>query len=43
MLEGPSEVEDVISLELILRLQDLVLPFEVHTDALDKALGGVLV
>ncbi|KAG6482741.1 hypothetical protein ZIOFF_059379 [Zingiber officinale] len=32
-----------IASELVLRLLDFELPFEVHTDAFDKAIGGVLV
>ena len=36
-------LKEAISTEHVLRLPDLDLPFEVQTDALDRALGGVLV
>ena len=36
-------IKDVITSESILRLLNFELPFEVHTDASDRALGGVLV
>ena len=38
-----QKLKDAITSELVLRLLNLELPFEVHTDASDKALGGVLV
>ena len=38
-----QKLKDAITSEPVLRLPDLKLPFELHTDALDKALGGVLV
>ena len=36
-------LKEAISTEPVLQLPDLDLPFEVQTDALDKAWGGVLV
>ena len=33
----------VVASELVLRLLDFELPFEVHTNVFDKAIGGVLV
>ena len=38
-----QKLKDAITLEPVLRLLDLELSFEVHTDASDRALGGVLV
>ena len=38
-----DEFKGAISSELVLRLPNLELPFEVQTDASDRALGGVLV
>ena len=38
-----QKLKDAITSESVLRLPDLELLFEVHTDASDKALGGVLV
>ena len=38
-----QKLKDAIISEPILRLPDLELSFEVHMDALDRALGGVLV
>ena len=38
-----QKLKDEITSEPVLRLPDLELPFEVHMDASDKALGGVLV
>ena len=38
-----DELKGAISSEQVLRLPNLELPFEVQTDASDKALGGVLV
>ena len=36
-------LKEAISTEPVLQLPDLDLPFEVQTDSLDRALGGVLV
>ena len=38
-----QKLKDAIISEPVLRLSDLELLFEVHTDASDRALGGVLV
>ena len=38
-----QKLKDAITSEPVLRLPDLKLPFEFHTDSLEKALGGVLV
>ena len=38
-----QKLKDAIISEQVLRLLDLELSFEVHTDASDRALGGVLV
>ena len=38
-----QKLKDAITLDPLLRLLNLELPFEVHTDAPDRALGGVLV
>ena len=41
--DGFQKLKDVITSESILRFPDLEFPFEVHTNASNKALGGVLV
>uniref|UniRef100_A0A3Q7EEM6 Reverse transcriptase domain-containing protein n=1 Tax=Solanum lycopersicum TaxID=4081 RepID=A0A3Q7EEM6_SOLLC len=41
--EAFQNLKNVIASEPILKLPDFELPFEVHTDASDKAIGGVLV
>ena len=38
-----EEVKIAVTSEPVLRLPDFELPFEVHTDASDRAMGGVLV
>ena len=38
-----QKLKDAITSEPVLRLLDLELPFEVHTDVSNRALGGVLV
>ena len=41
--EAFHNLKEPIAFEQILKLPDFELPFEVHTDASDKAIGGVLV
>ena len=41
--EAFQNLKEAIASEPILKLRDFELPFEVHTDALDKAIGGILV
>ena len=41
--EAFEKLKVVVSSELVQSLLDFELPFEVHTDAFDKAIGGVLV
>ena len=41
--EAFEKLKVVVSSEPVLRLPDFELPFEVHTDASDKAISGVLV
>ena len=38
-----EKLKQVVTLESMLKLPDFNLLFEVHTDALDRAIGGVLV
>ena len=38
-----EKLKVAVSSEPVLRLPDFEFPFEVHTDAFDKAIGGVLV
>ena len=38
-----DKLKDAVSHESVLQLPDFEQPFEVHTDASDRALGGVLV
>lgn len=41
--EAFDKLKAEVATEPVLRLPDFELPFEVHTDASDKAIGGVLV
>ena len=41
--EAFQNLKNAIASEPILKLPDFELPFEVHTDASDKAIGGILV
>ena len=41
--EAFEKLKAAMSSESVLSLPDFKLPFEVHTDAFDKAIGGVLV
>ena len=41
--EAFEKLKATVSSEPVLCLPDFELPFEVHTDAFDKAIGGVLV
>ena len=41
--EAFQDIKQAVTSEPVLRLPDFELPFEVHTDASDRALGGVLV
>ena len=41
--EAFEKLKAAVSSESVLSLPDFELPFEVHTDAFDKAIGGVLV
>ena len=41
--EAFEKLKVVVSSEPVLRLPDFELPFKVHTNASDKAVGGVLV
>ncbi|KAK6940359.1 Reverse transcriptase/retrotransposon-derived protein, RNase H-like domain [Dillenia turbinata] len=41
--EAFKALKEVVASKLVLRLFNFTLPFEMHTDASDRAIGGVLV
>lgn len=42
-MEAFEKLKEIVATELVLSLPDFEKPFEVHTDASDKAIGGVLI